>query len=84
MSIGNLKDSGNQGNNFPYQKAVLKGLALAQCRKLTESQVNQTTAAALVTSIQGVLTANPDKYLVNKTIVWNGTNFTAFLTLASL
>lgn len=24
MSIGNLKDSGNKGNNFPYQLAVLK------------------------------------------------------------
>lgn len=26
MSIGNLKDSGNQGNNFPYQLRVLQGL----------------------------------------------------------
>jgi len=26
MSIGNLKDSGNQGNNFPFQRAVLNGL----------------------------------------------------------
>jgi hypothetical protein len=26
MSIGNLKDSGNQGNNFPWQWKVLKGL----------------------------------------------------------
>lgn len=24
MSIGNLKDNGNKGNNFPYQLAVLK------------------------------------------------------------
>lgn len=24
MSIGNLKDQGNKGNNFPYQYAVLK------------------------------------------------------------
>lgn len=24
MSVGNLKDSGNKGNNFPYQLAVLK------------------------------------------------------------
>ena len=26
MSIGNLKDTGNQGNNFPYQLKVLQGL----------------------------------------------------------
>jgi hypothetical protein len=26
MSIGNLKDSGNQGNNFPYQLKSLQGL----------------------------------------------------------
>lgn len=26
MSIGNLKDSGNQGNNLPYQWRVLQGL----------------------------------------------------------
>ena len=26
MSVGNLKDTGSQGNNFPYQYNVLKGL----------------------------------------------------------
>lgn len=26
MSIGNLKDTGNQGNNFPWQYKVLQGL----------------------------------------------------------
>lgn len=26
MSIGNLKDTGNQGNNFPYQLKTLQGL----------------------------------------------------------
>jgi hypothetical protein len=26
MSVGNLKDSGNQGNNFPWQLKVLQGL----------------------------------------------------------
>jgi hypothetical protein len=32
MSIGNLKDSGNQGNNLPYQLKVLQGLAsIAEC-----------------------------------------------------
>lgn len=27
MSVGNLKDYGNKGNNFPFQFKVLKGLA---------------------------------------------------------
>lgn len=26
MSVGNLKDSGNQGNNFPWQLKMLRGL----------------------------------------------------------
>lgn len=26
MSIGNLKDTGNQGNNFPWQYKMLLGL----------------------------------------------------------
>jgi len=26
MSVGNLKDEGNKGNNFPFQLNVLKGL----------------------------------------------------------
>lgn len=26
MSVGNLKDSGNQGNNFPWQLKMLQGL----------------------------------------------------------
>lgn len=27
MSVGNLKDSGNKGNNFPFQLNVLKGIS---------------------------------------------------------
>lgn len=27
MSVGNLKDYGNKGNNFPFQLKVLKGLS---------------------------------------------------------
>lgn len=36
MSVGNLKDEGNKGNNFPFQLAVLQ---------LLDKIVNATTAA---------------------------------------
>lgn len=84
MSIGNLKDSGNQGNNFPYQKSVLKGLALSQLKNLTQTSATAATAANLDTAVNAVLAANPNKYLVSQSVVWNGTTFYAFLTLANI
>lgn len=83
MSIGNLKDSGNQGNNFPFQKAVLKGLALSQCRNLTEVYLTS-TLASVATTINAYFTANPDKYLVSKIVVHDSPNFRIFLTVADL
>jgi hypothetical protein len=34
MSIGNTKDNGNKGNNFPYQRAVTKLLSEIACNSL--------------------------------------------------
>jgi hypothetical protein len=85
MSIGNLKDSGNQGNNFPYQLAVLRGLAISQCSKLTEYYIEEASSAALTTEIQVVLDANPNSYLVSKSIAVTSTgDYIAFLTLSTL
>ena len=84
MSIGNLKDSGNQGNNFPYQKSVLKGLSLSQCRNLEEVEINNSAYSSLATSIDNYFTSNPSKYLVAKSIIYDGTKYVAFLTIASL
>lgn len=39
MSIGNLKDSGNLGNNFPWQLKMLNGTACI-CDGINESNIN--------------------------------------------
>lgn len=46
MSVGNLKDSGNQGNNFPFQLKVLQGLQViidgnAKCCDSTSTVLNE-------------------------------------------
>lgn len=84
MSIGNLKDSGNQGNNFPYQKSVLKGLALSQCRNLQEITFLDDDAEAIRQSIDNYFGLYPNNYLVSKEIVYNGADYVAFVTIASL
>jgi hypothetical protein len=84
MSIGNLKDSGNQGNNFPYQKSVLKGLALSQCRNLEELSWQSDDPEDIRDGINNYFRLNPNNYLVSKELVWNGTTYLAFLTIATL
>ena len=42
MSIGNTKEYGNKGNNFPYQLKSLQGLQCA-CDQLTEVVTNTAT-----------------------------------------
>ena len=85
MSIGNLKDSGNQGNNFPYQLAVLKGLSMSQCKNLTEYYLEEGSTSGLADAIQLIFTQNPDKYLISKTTEISSTgDYRAFITLASI
>lgn len=59
MSIGNLKDYGNKGNNFPFQLSVLKGLQslLDILSGTTTGQVR--TPNILNTSVAGTV---PDAY----------------------
>ena len=89
MSIGNLKDSGNQGKNFPFQLKVLQGLDkainLTQCKNLTEYYVEESSTSGLTDGIQYIFNQNPDKYLVSKTTEIDATgNYRAFITLATL
>jgi hypothetical protein len=84
MSVGNLKDYGNKGNNFPFQLATLKGLALSQCQKLQEFELSDPTSAGLKTAIDLTLQSYPDSYLVSKNVIYDGTNYIAFITLATL
>jgi len=86
MSIGNLKTYGNKGNNFPFQLATLKGLALSQIKNITESTVTNATVAGLEADINSLLALNPNSYLVSKSVVYDSATpeFIAFLSIATL
>jgi hypothetical protein len=47
MSIGNLKDEGNKGNNFPFQLKVLQGLQ-AVANALTGTTAGQSRTPVVV------------------------------------
>lgn len=86
MSIGNLKTYGNKGNNFPYQKSVLKGLAISQLQNVTETVVTNATADGLEADINALFTANPSQYLVSKSVIYDSATpqFVAYLSIAEL
>jgi hypothetical protein len=86
MSIGNTKSYGNKGNNFPFQSKVLKGLSLGKLNDCLEIVFSEATASALEASINVYITANPQKYLISKAVVYDSTTpaFVAFITFAEL
>lgn len=55
MSIGNLKDNGNKGNNFPYQLATLRQLKLIEDAIITsggtDRELRVTTYEAIAAGI---------------------------------
>jgi len=59
MSIGNLKDSGNQGNNFPWQLKMLLGQQCA-CDQLTTLVANTDDVEFLLTAILTTLQASTE------------------------
>ena len=59
MSIGNLKDSGNQGNNFPWQLKMLLGQQCA-CDQLTQINANTDDVEYLLTAILTTLQASTE------------------------
>jgi hypothetical protein len=84
MSIGNTKDYGNKGNNFPYQLKSLQGLQCA-CDQLQAINGNTDQVEGLLTLISNLLQNGQD---YESTIVedangalwlevriWNGTSF---------
>jgi hypothetical protein len=91
MSIGNLKDYGNKGNNFPYQLKSLQGLECV-CNQmglsLTELQAingNTDQVEGLLTLISNLLQNGQDyestivedanNDLWLEVRIWNGTSF---------
>lgn len=51
MSVGNLKDYGNKGNNFPWQLKMLVGLQCV-CDQLKELNVDTTAIEATLLDIE--------------------------------
>lgn len=92
MSIGNLKDNGNKGNNFPYQLSVLQLLdQIAQSTTTpccptaaTEATLQQVLAAVQSGSLffnnlvidQGGVGCPANCPTYSEVKVWNGVGFT--------
>ena len=83
MSIGNTKTQGNKGNNYPYQLAALKLAGMSLMKNLEEVSMGDNSSGLLQTHIDNYFNTYPDKYLVSKVIVYDGTKWYAFLTVAS-
>ena len=54
MSIGNLKDYGNKGNNFPWQLKMLKGLQCT-CDQLKELNIDTTAIEQTLLAIELIM-----------------------------
>lgn len=77
MSIGNLKDSGNQGNNFPWQLKMLQGLQALIDDGCCDSIVNLLAAQerihnVLRTSTSGTI-VRPYSFSIANVGIANGT-----------
>lgn len=64
MSIGNLKDSGNLGNNFPWQHNVLKGLQCI-CDEVKAINIDTDDLEQLLADLIAELQAGIDVTIVN-------------------
>lgn len=66
MSVGNLKDEGNKGNNFPFQLSVLRGLqavanvitGVGSGKARVTSVLRPTTAGTIAAGANSVSIAN--------------------------
>ncbi len=72
MSIGNLKDTGNQGNNLPFQWKVLQGLQSiisstfnVKIKEPLGQQINDTSVSVTLSSDQAQrkINANVTRYI---------------------
>lgn len=84
MSIGNTKEYGNKGNNFPFQLNTLQGLQCA-CDQLQAINGNTDQVEGLLTLISNLLQNGQDYestivedangVLWLEVRIWNGTSF---------
>lgn len=75
MSVGNLKDSGNQGNNFPFQLKVLQGLSIIsqipKCENLSAKTISASDTSNLAQFVEEEIANRPSSYLVSQSITYN-------------
>lgn len=74
MSIGNLKDTGNQGNNMPWQWSVLRGLQGILTQLQSQLLADVTIVSPLDNQVSGksvsvVLTNDQFKQIVTPNII---------------
>jgi hypothetical protein len=86
MSVGNLKDYGNKGNNFPFQLKTLQGLAMPQYRNLRTLYLFDNNPSTLESLINAEFANAPNSYLVSQNVFFDGSTntFAAFITFATL
>ena len=86
MSIGNLKDYGHKGNNFPFQLKTLQGLSLPQYRNLRTLYLFDLSASTLESLINAEFANAPDSYLISQNVFFDGSTntYVAFITFATL
>ena len=90
MSVGNLKDQGNKGNNFPYQIKNLQLLGqIANAPKavnLIEISFQDSSITGLEGLINTYFTANPNLILVSKSVFYDtiSAKYLAFLTMSTI
>lgn len=90
MSIGNLKDQGNKGNNFPYQLKNLQLLGkianVAKTDLCDEVIVTGGTPSELAVNLNAYYENNPNLIMIAKSVIYDSVNlkFTAFLTFSTI
>ena len=84
MSIGNLKDYGNKGNNFPFQKKVLDGLqcncdelkdikSISQFFNLESANFSDPSMGGLVTQFNNFYITKPTWYFISQNTFYDPT-----------
>lgn len=84
MSLGNLKDQGNQGKNTPYQLAAVQLAGMSGLTFCGEIILTAADPVALQALINAYYVANKNLYQVSKSVVYDGSDWTVFLTVAQL
>lgn len=73
MSIGNLKDYGNKGNNFPFQLKTLQGLSLSQFSKIESAYLSDPSMIGLEIQLNALYIAKSTYYLISQNIFYDPT-----------